>query len=226
MSNTVEVFAFIVEYFDTNANLVRNYRLNYFMDTTIEILSSDRTKTILNRIPYKELNLSMLYLGAAVTIFSRQYHVVDYADKGTRDRYEDKCGKAFGVVKSDAMGSLGDILREIRARGYVIADLKTVEGEDGGIVCGVLATSERFGLNDSVREFGELMQEMTGLYGDCYAAATPEDVTKEGNEFFGAGSYSNSFRDTECSLCLIKPHIVKEGNLGPCIKAITDAGFK
>jgi len=226
MSNTVEVFAFTVEYFDTNASLLKQYRLNYFMDTTIEILSADRTKTILNRIPYKELNVGMLYIGSSVTIFSRQYHIVDYADNGTRNRYEALCGKAFGVIKASAMGCVGDILGAIRKNGYVIADLKTIVGEDGEVVCGVLATSEKHGTVESVEVFGELMADMTATYGDCYAAATPEAVKEEAAEFFGEGSYTNSFSGEESSLCLIKPHIIKEGKLGPIIKAIQEAGFK
>ena len=32
MSNTVEVFAFLCEYFDQNAQLVKRFRLNYFAD--------------------------------------------------------------------------------------------------------------------------------------------------------------------------------------------------
>ena len=39
MSNMVEVHAFFVEFFDTNASLVRNYRLNYFGDGTVELVS-------------------------------------------------------------------------------------------------------------------------------------------------------------------------------------------
>lgn len=43
MSNTVEVFAFLCEYFDANAQLVKRFRLNYFADGELALtLSSNR----------------------------------------------------------------------------------------------------------------------------------------------------------------------------------------
>jgi len=222
MSNTVEVYAFLCDYFDSNASLVKKFRINYFADGTVEILNPERTKTIMKRIPYAEISLGMLYIGSAVTIFSRQYHIVDYADSGTRKRFEAKCGKAFGIIKSSAMGNIGKILGAIRQAGFVIADLKSVM-LDGEMVVGVLAASEVVGTEEAVSVFAETVLK---LGDEMYVSATPEDVVKDCADYFGEGSFSNSQSNDESTLCLIKPHVIKEGNLGPIISDITAAGFK
>ena len=40
MSNTTEVFAFLCEYFDSNAQLVKKYRINYFADGKSKALTA------------------------------------------------------------------------------------------------------------------------------------------------------------------------------------------
>ena len=222
MSNSVEVYAFLCEYFDASAALVKKFRINYFADGTVEILNPERTKTIMKRIPYKEVSLGMLYIGGAVTIFSRQYHIVDYADSGTRKRFEAKCGKAFGIIKGSAIGNVGEILGSIRNAGFVISDLKSVILE-GEVVIGVLAASEIVGTEEAVSVFAETV---LGLGFEMYVSATPEDVVKDSADYFGEGSLPNSYSNEECTLCLVKPHVIKEGNLGPILNDIIAAGFK
>ncbi|GMI02034.1 hypothetical protein TrLO_g10435 [Triparma laevis f. longispina] len=223
MSNTIEVFAFLTEYFDQNAQLVKQFRINYFADGTVEILNPSRTKTIMKRIPYKELSLGMLYIGSAVTIFSRQYHVIDYADAGTRKRFEKLCGKAFGIVKNQSLPKTGEILAAVRGAGFVIGNLKTVV-MDGETVLGVMASSEQASMEGAVSLFAETV---LNLGHEMYVSATPEDVVKDCDDFFGNGSFKNSFKaGEESTLCLIKPHVIKDGNLGPIVSAIQESGFQ
>ena len=189
---------------------------------TVEILNPERTKTIMKRIPYKEVSLGMLYIGAAVTIFSRQYHIVDYADAGTRKRFERLCGKSFGIVKASALPKTGEILSAVRGAGFVIGDLKTVI-MDGEMVLGIMASSEVTSMEGAVSLFADTV---LNLGHEMYVSATPEDVVKDCDDFFGDGSFKNSFADNECSLCLIKPHVIKDGNLGAMVSSILDAGYR
>lgn len=41
-------------------------------------------KTFLKRCRYEQITADMLYVGAVVTVYSRQLRVVDYADEFTR----------------------------------------------------------------------------------------------------------------------------------------------
>jgi nucleoside-diphosphate kinase len=44
----------------------------------------------LKRCEYQELNMNDFFLGATVTIFSRQLKIVDYGDVFTRKQFETK----------------------------------------------------------------------------------------------------------------------------------------
>ena len=227
MANTVEVWAFLVEWFDPTASLVRSFRLNYFGDGTVELLNEERTKTILKRIPFREISLPMLYVGAAITIHSRQYHVVDYADNGTRTRFEGACGKAFCVVRAGARRHSGAILSAIRNAGFGIADLRTVATDDfgvgGEVVLAVLATASSSSTVNAVREFEKLTEDLAAEFGDIYSSPTPEDVVADAKRFFALPN-SSDFSE-QSTLCIIKPHVIKEGNLGALVSAVHAGGF-
>ena len=217
----VEVHAFAVEWFDANASLVRKYRLNYFGDGTVELLNPERTKTILKRIPLNTITLGMLYIGSAVTIFSRQYHIVGYADEGTRKKFESDNGKAFCVVSGAAMKEKGRILGSIRKGGFVISNLKTVNTPDGDTILAVLAVSDRFGTNEAVTKFREMANTWGYEEDNIFCSGDAAAVIEHTEIYFGENCLPNSsVVNQEATLCLIKPHIIQEGNLGAVISQI------
>ena len=46
-------------------------------------------KTFLKRCRYEAITAEMLYIGAVVTVYSRQLKLIDYADEFTRKRLSD-----------------------------------------------------------------------------------------------------------------------------------------
>ena len=181
-------------------------------------LNPERTKTILKRIPNKELDLGMLYIGSAVTIYSRQYHIIDVADQGTRNKFGTHNGKAFGLIKPESRSSCGSILSAIRANGFTVAELKSVWSEEhGGLCTAVLAASSNSSTDGAVEKFARIV----GGGGGVYCSQTADDVVSDSAMYFGENSVENSsVGDQECTLCLIKPHVIQDGKLGEMISAI------
>lgn len=101
-----ERYSFIVEWYDTAASLVRTYNFTFFpKDKTIEMVHRNllhffennihqvdlKTKKIfLKRCDYPALQLKDLYVGAVITVYSRQLKVVEYADVHTRQKFDAK----------------------------------------------------------------------------------------------------------------------------------------
>jgi len=65
-----------------------------------------------------------LYIGSVITIYARQLKIVDFADVFTRDKFQKKRGKTFGMIKPDAYTHIGKIIAEIEAAGFLISNVK------------------------------------------------------------------------------------------------------
>ena len=125
-----ERFVFVIEWFDQSASLNRRYNLTYFtIDNTLEMVKKTQfdiknRRVFLKRCRIPSLSPSDLFIGATLTIYSRQLKVIDYADVFTRQRFEYKRSKTFGMIKPDCYNSIGKILDIIFAAGFSISNLK------------------------------------------------------------------------------------------------------
>jgi len=71
-----ERFAFNVEWYDASAMLVRKYQLFYYpKEKLIEMFDLKNRRTFLKKCEYPSIQLSDLYIGATVSIYSRQLKV-------------------------------------------------------------------------------------------------------------------------------------------------------
>ena len=57
-------------------------------NNSVELFNLKTKKLFLKRTPMQDINKSHLYLGSILTIFSRQFKIVDYADIFTRNAFE------------------------------------------------------------------------------------------------------------------------------------------
>jgi nucleoside-diphosphate kinase len=80
----------------------------------------------LKRCQYPDLNVSDLFIGNTVTVFSRQLKIVEYADVFTRRAFENQRGRTFGMIKPDAYNHIGKIIDAILQTGFRISNIKMV----------------------------------------------------------------------------------------------------
>jgi len=110
------------------ADLIRRYMLTFFpRDNTIEMYDQKNKRPFLKRSEYPGVTLGDLYLGAKVTIHSRQLKVVEYGDVHTRKAMESSKSRALALIKPDAYNHMGKILSMVHANGFVVARLKMVK---------------------------------------------------------------------------------------------------
>ena len=72
--------------------------------------------------------METIFIGAKVTIYSRQFTIKSYANDFTRENYEtvSNVNKSFLLVKPDAYEHLGKIVTMIEEYNFIIANVKMV----------------------------------------------------------------------------------------------------
>lgn len=91
MANIVgeERYVFETDWYDTQASIIRNYRLTYYpTDSTIEMFDVKNKRMFLKRCSCQGLRPEDLHIGSSVTIYSRQLKITDYGDVATRRKFE------------------------------------------------------------------------------------------------------------------------------------------
>merc|ERR1711907_356546 len=123
-----ERFAFNVEWYDAGAMLCRKYQLFYYpKEKLIEMFDLKNRRTFLKKCEYPSIQLGDLYIGATVSIYSRQLKVVDYADDYTRSKLCTKRQQTLGIVMPDAYAHLGKILDAAASIGLVIGEMRMLK---------------------------------------------------------------------------------------------------
>jgi len=203
-------YAFIVEWYDTSASLVRQYQLIYYSsDGTLEMFDLKNRRTFLKRMDYPGVTLRDLYKGATITVYSRQICLVDYADSFTATVFEKNAQTTVASVKASAIPSMGRIIDAIHGSGLTISELELFSDE---LVIQVTGKEVSAAL-------ASLMQQINAQLGAGSIVAAPSDAFTSKPK--GAVTQIES-----SSLLLIRPHAVKEGMLGRMIDQVQGSGFK
>ncbi|XP_031551543.1 nucleoside diphosphate kinase 7-like [Actinia tenebrosa] len=129
MSASDERYAFMAEWYDPQAALMRKYQLLYYpSDSTVEMYDIKNRRLFLKRSVIDGLRTPDLYIGAIVNIHSRQLTITDFADNFTTSRLKSINEQTLALIKPDALGAghLGSIVEMIDKEGFVICKAKMV----------------------------------------------------------------------------------------------------
>lgn len=79
----------------------------------------------MKRCPFSGVSsLDDFFIGAVITVYSRQLKIVDYGDVATRKRFEVDRQRTFAMIKPDAYRNIGKIIDAVQASGFRINKLK------------------------------------------------------------------------------------------------------
>jgi len=121
-------YAFLVEWLDPQAQLVRQYLLFYYtVDNTIEMDDLKNRRKFLRRCEYANIRFENLFIGATVNVYSRELVVTDFGDDFTRTTLQTKMEKTLALVKPDAYLKAGKIIDAIVHDGFRISQLRTFQ---------------------------------------------------------------------------------------------------
>lgn len=81
-------------------------------------------KIFLKRCEYPGVTLKDIFIGATLSIYSRQLKIVGYADDYTRNKFEMQKGKTFAMIKPDSYMNIGKIINLVEEQGFTISNIK------------------------------------------------------------------------------------------------------
>jgi len=120
-----ERYAFLAEYYDPNACLIRKYQLLFYVkDETCEMYDIKNKRLFLRRTKVPELKMADLFLGSIVSVHSRQLTIKDFGDEFTRRKLRAKTEKTLAIIKPDCIHKLGEILEVIAREQFIICGAK------------------------------------------------------------------------------------------------------
>ena len=185
-----------------------------------------------------------LFIGSTINVYSRQLNIVDYADSFTRRLFEAQRGRAFAVVKPAGYNQIGEFLKCAQDAGFVVGQMKMVQmsgrdaeefctGTDGscqpgdftGDVCLAVEMVDN-SPGDASKSAANVADALNGKYRDDLVYASPASSAKEDAKFAFGGRFAPRAVYDNCSLCVIRPHAVRDGLAGGIVDAILLAGFE
>ncbi|KAK2573756.1 Nucleoside diphosphate kinase 7 [Acropora cervicornis] len=250
MAASDERYAFLAEWYDSRAALMRKYQLLFYPnDRSVEMYDIKNRRLFLKRSLIDGLELHHLFIGAIINIHSRQLTITDYADQRTSNLLRNKNEKTLAMIKPDAVSQMGGIIDMIHQEGFHICEAKMVRLSSylmEFVTSGPVVAMELKGANaidkwrtllgptDSATARNEAPLSIRAKFGTdntknaAHGSDSSKSAEREIDFFFGGRTFigKNTATFSDCTLCVIKPHAIIEGLTGKIISAITSKGFE
>lgn len=244
---TSQRLSFIVDHYDTLAQMVKKFQLFYYPeDSSIEMYDIKNSRIFLKRIVNQSIKSSSLYLGSDITIYSRQYKIIAYADEFTKNALSEVRSTSFAMILPPAYMNIGKIIDIIQNSGFSIGKMKMnkLSGMEisnylkihntNEITADLLASDYVVGLElikaNSVAELKKLMNEVISTKVDNKASgpmmicSDSEAMAQSEIQYYFSLKHQPQL--SNCSLLVIKPHIIEEGKAGQIIDIVLNEGFE
>mmetsp|Transcript_3442 Transcript_3442/g.5367 ORF Transcript_3442/g.5367 Transcript_3442/m.5367 type:complete len:332 (-) Transcript_3442:147-1142(-) len=219
----MSVLGFELEWLDEVSGLLTTLYMKYFIDdNTIELLKEN--STFLKRIYYPDVKLSDLFLGNTITVFNRLLVVKKFANKATTEFMNAREVRYLCKVGKENLIEFGRLLIVAKKCGLVVGK--------------VVTTSSAFYSDILSAAPGDVVLELVGILSEGRDSFTKAvNVPEMGSVVVVQATATNidaafkscgkaSFKSQNCTLCLIKPHVVKAEKTGEVMSAIAESGFQ
>jgi len=215
------VLGFECEWFDEISGRLNVLYLQFFLDdNTIQILTD--TRTFLARIFYPDVTVTDLFVGNSITVYNRCITIKQYANAATTKYMQSREVHMLVVLGSEGRNALGRILKTANSHSLKTAKMKSigVDMPDIGARAGDFIL-QVVGYNGKESEKYIPAVEGLGKFVTC-GVVKHADMTE-----IMARKSALPVRDSEsCSLCIIKPHVMRDQRAGDVIDSILAQGFE
>uniref|UniRef100_A0A673CWN0 Nucleoside diphosphate kinase homolog 7 n=1 Tax=Sphaeramia orbicularis TaxID=375764 RepID=A0A673CWN0_9TELE len=127
-TNINDRYAFLAEWYDPTAALLRRYQLFYYpKDGAVEMFDVKNQRIFLRRTRCDELHQEDLFVGNRVNVFSRQLNLIEYGDQFTANKLGSKKERTLALIKPDSVTKVGDVLELIHSSNLIVTKAKMVK---------------------------------------------------------------------------------------------------
>jgi len=237
-SSAVEVaYSFKADWYDSLAQLTRHFIITFFqIDQTIEIYDCKQRRIFLKRCHYPSIKLYDLVIGNQVSIYNRQFTIVDAADEFTRQQLTEKQEPTLILCEYRVLPQLGDIVNKITLSNKQQSDeLSTLRITR---MKSILLTEEQLDQycishptdSNNRKDYSAVLIEVIGKdskhrINDIIKAFQLGDalhISKDSTLFNSpsTATFNNS------TVVVVKPHILQSNDLGPVLKQLSSQLIK
>lgn len=211
-------YAFIVEWYDPTASLIRQYQLIYYAsDGTLEMYDLKSRRTFLKRCDYPSITMKQLFKGGIITVYSRQLTIIEYADAFTAAEFEKTSQMTVAMVMQEAMADLGKIVDSVCRDGFIIADMRMLR------VNNETRLAMKLTAEDAVAKWQSMIDGKTGVSGSPDGSSAEAEAAA----YFGPSAPKPTLAHPESSsLLLVRPHAVTDMQVGQILDQLIGAGFQ
>ena len=249
MAQCDETFSFICDWYDSQAEIVRKYRLTYFVKrggtNEVELFDLKNKRVFLKRIGFPSLSLNDLFIGATLVIYSRQLKIVDFADTYTKGKLgvlktarilfpNFEIDASFGKMIQDIESTKGLTLRKIRFLRLQSSDSRALSKELGwtGHLAQSLGKTDSLALEYTHPEGASIWKEVSKRLSENFnVTGHVVSLSREScsimlgpDECTERKSNSSTAVLSNCTTCVVKPHALKAKNLGAILSEIVESG--
>ena len=213
------VLGFECEWFDIISGEINVLFLQFFLDNnTIQILTGGRT--FLARIFYPDVKVTDLFIGNSITVYNRLITIKKYCNVATTQYMQSREVHMLVVLGFEGRNLLGRVLKLASAHKLITGKMKSV-GVD---------------MPDIGARTGDFILQVVGYAGKdsekyipavealgrCVTCSVTNLETMQ--DCLSRKSSLRVSDDEACTLCIIKPHIMRDQLAGDIIDAILADG--
>jgi nucleoside-diphosphate kinase len=217
-------YNFQCEFYDEASQMTKEYLLTLYAKpppspNELSLYDVKAKRVFLKKGVYDQdgpINLEDLYLNGTVTICSRKFKITGHADAATRSHFESHGSLCQVTIGAEALGNAGQLLHAAHDSGVAIKRIRSFRdpqrGASAALTVEFVGPSVMEVMDKVVRQLG-----MSGLVQVLPSAPMTDKIF---------GSPETTARHDNCSVCIIRPHAVREGNTGFVFNALAQAGFE
>jgi len=217
-------YNFLCEHYEEHSGMTKEFLLTLYAKpppspTELSIYDIKNKRVFLKKGVYDQdgpIRLEDLYAGGMIMVCSRKFKVVGHADAATRGHFSGNGEQVHMTVGPAAFGAVCHLLSAAAERGLSIKRLKTVPDalpDRPPVVHAELVGASAQGHMDELLKGGGLSDRVSV----APSTASTERVFE---------SLETSAKHDSCSICIVRPHAVREGSAGLVIERLVDANFE
>jgi len=219
-------YNFLCEHYDEMSQMTKEYMLTLFVKTPpapneLSLYDIKAKRVFLKRGTYDQdcpIRLEDLHLNGRVTICARKFKVTAFADSATRDHFASNSEHAFVTVGPDAFHQVSMVLSAAGQAALLVKRLKTFRDMAQPGAHRPSVAMELVGTS-AVEVLGEVLSRCGA--GDAIRVAP---MSPSAEKIFD--STETTATHDACSVCIIRPHAVREGLAGTVIEQLQAAGLE
>lgn len=223
-----DVYRFQLAYFEENAQQYLTYVLTLFVSRTggpteLSIWDVKGHRVFLKKGVYdmdQPIRLPDLFIGGNVCICARKYKIVAYGDGSTKTALGPQSDVVHVTVSDQALAALGVLMSAASEYGFFFKRVKTAFADKHGDPATV--HFELLG-EEAVQRFAQLLTDCLGT-ADVPGVSFVQGGSPAAEQIF-EGKLSTATHNN-CSVCIVRPHAMREGLAGAVVGELLQAGFE